>query len=518
MPGTITPLLTNISLCEATTGWTAVDGTNTLNADVPIQSAGCIHNYSVSAGDRGSDYDFGADTNLSNTNLYFWFALSKTAIVGDYGSTGMRVRVTNSAGDWGEWYLFGKNTIAHNGWTPWTISTDLAFDAQSATPPSLSSIRKVGWRANAVLAKGYIYFDAWRYGTGLKITLGTAASPVTWEDIFAADNDSNNKYGVIIKYQGVYYLQGKLQFGDAAQTAITYFKDVSKIIIFQDAKVGGSFYEIVLVGATGYKTSFVLGVKSGTVGISGCIFNAASSTKPYKLLATDANIDAFGFYGCTFLEANTISLPADATNHEVLNSSFEKCVEVLVSTCITENCNFISADDESILLPSGNTHKTKNSSFINNPNATRIPNAGTYTFDGLKFTGNTIDIDNTSGGAVTVNCYNGANPTTETGDTTINTAVTLTVQGVKTGTEPTNYVRCRIETYPGGVQLMNEEANQSYGSEGYYRATESYNYTSDQEVVVKARYKGYLPFEGKSTITSSGLVMTAIWLPDPNYV
>ncbi|PIR79959.1 MAG: hypothetical protein COU25_02605 [Candidatus Levybacteria bacterium CG10_big_fil_rev_8_21_14_0_10_35_13] len=100
---------------------------------------------------------------------------------------------------------------------------------------------------------------------------------------------------------------------------------------------------------------------------------------------------------------------------------------------------------------------------------------------------------------------------------------TLEVNGVKTGTEPTNYVRIRIQADSGGpltegTEIMNTQATTSYGGSGYYKAVASFNYTSDQPVVIRARYKGYLPFETTGVITSTGLTVTAVWQIDPNFI
>ncbi len=135
-------------------------------------------------------------------------------------------------------------------------------------------------------------------------------------------------------------------------------------------------------------------------------------------------------------------------------------------------------------------------------------------------------IYNNSGGAVTLNISaGGTTPSIRESNgssTTINNSVTLEVNGVKTGSEPTNYVRCRIEarlggSLPAGTQIMNTEAQTSYGSEGYYKATQSVNYTGDQPVTIRARYKGYIPFETTGTITSNGLAVTAVWITDSNF-
>jgi len=125
-----------------------------------------------------------------------------------------------------------------------------------------------------------------------------------------------------------------------------------------------------------------------------------------------------------------------------------------------------------------------------------------------------------------INAINGSSliagdPGTNNGQTNIVNPVTLEVTGVSTGTEPTNYVRCNIDATAGGPEsigtnLMNEEAQTAVG-DGTYKATEAYNYTSDQPVTIRARYKGYLPFTTTGIIKNSGLIITAIWQIDVNY-
>ena len=51
---------------------------------------------------------------------------------------------------------------------------------------------------------------------------------------------------------------------------------------------------------------------------------------------------------------------------------------------------------------------------------------------------------------------------------------------------------------------------------GYYKASMNYTATGIV-VVVRAREKGWLPFETEGTITSNGLDVTAVWTADPNF-
>jgi len=56
MAGTVTANLTTISLCEATTGWTAIGGTNSLNDPTVFdakQGSYCLQNYNTAAANRG---------------------------------------------------------------------------------------------------------------------------------------------------------------------------------------------------------------------------------------------------------------------------------------------------------------------------------------------------------------------------------------------------------------------------------------------------------------------------------
>jgi hypothetical protein len=98
---------------------------------------------------------------------------------------------------------------------------------------------------------------------------------------------------------------------------------------------------------------------------------------------------------------------------------------------------------------------------------------------------------------------------TDNGGAAFNPAqtVTLEINGVTEGT------RCHIEAASGGPEtvgavLMSEEANSS----GV--ATQSYSYTTDQPVIVRARLVGYLPFESTGNISSAGLTVTAVWQTD----
>ncbi|TET41494.1 MAG: hypothetical protein E3J60_04500 [Dehalococcoidia bacterium] len=519
MAATIVPLLTTVHDCDAVSDWT---GSPTLDTEVFIQGTGSL---SMKVSKTTSTHMKSIAADLSDTIIYVWILGGSIAQFDTKDNGGIRIRVEEGATpNWGEWYVAGKDEGYEGGWQCLAVRTTQAFTAQSSPAPDKTQINAVGvvFKVLASAAKINCWWDAVRYGTGLRIKGGTEAEPGTFADVVTAEETAANRWGIVIESEGVLMVQGKLRFGSTTAGESTYFKDTSKIVVFRDRPFG-TFYDIVIEGNSSGTTKVFFGDKPGDAGISGCIFKPAGASKP-KLTAADTNITSLGLYGCSFIDMDTVSLPAYSTSKEVLNCNFEACAEVLADTCIVKNCNFILADDRGVRIAS-TSHNVTYCNFISCGHCVHINLSDTISFNYLKFSGSNgtdkYDIEHSVAGTLTINCTE-SNPNenyvdeTGGGSTNIVNTVPLTVQGVKTGEEPTNYVRCRIETDPGKVEIMNKEATISYN--GYYKATKDYNYPGSlTNVIVKARYKGYLPFETKGTITDKGLTVTAVWLEDPNF-
>ena len=521
MAGTVTANLTTISLCEATTGWTATGGTNALNDPTVFdakQGSYCLQNYSASAVNRGSDYDFGVNTDLSDTVLYTWFAFSKVPHATNY----MRIRVTDAAGNWGEWNIFNKAALPHLSWICWAVKTTVTFDATGGTNPTMTQIRKVGWRMDAVVAKVYIYWDAWRYGTGLSIKGGTSGSPAVLEDFYTADSDSNNAYGVIEKYNGVYFVQGKIIIGSTTAGDSTYFQDKNQSVVFKSIKGNPTgFYDIKGQGNSTGTTKIFFGEKAGGAGISGLFINAPSAMK-WKLTMSDTYITEFGFYGCSFQNADTIQGQTYSTLKEFLNTSFTAGAEMLPDTGIVKNCTFISAPGRAIRMSSTSHHIT-DCNFINCVYGVHVPLSDSITFDDLKFAGSDgstkWDIEHSVSGTLTVNCTNGSNPQyvkeSGGGSTQINNAVYLNVYVKDRSNSPISYAQSAIYKVSDDTQLMNKDSD----TNGL--AQESFNYPgSDVPIYWRVRKSSegatrYTPAGGTGTITSAGFSVTVTLYEEP---
>jgi hypothetical protein len=468
MPGTVYTDLNTIHLCNADE-WSDQGGTNSLNTDIYVEGSGCCHNYSAGAAARGADYDFGGtggSSALSGKVIYCWFAFSKKENIPVKGANGMRLRLQDTSGNYSEWDIFGKDTLPHGGWIAWCLDPSTTRSRGSGTL-NMSSIRYVGWRCGTagttVVGKTYIYFDAFRYGTYLGIYGGTSGSPADFASMYA--EDVANAYGVIDYAFGIYYVQGKLKFGDTSSTNSTYFKDTSQVIVFKDAFVASSFYDIGLAGNSTGTTEVYFGALSGGRGISGCMFRrqSASQTATYTLTATDSYLTKMGLYGTTFLNAGQINLPAYNADKKVISCNFESCAGVVGSTCTITYCNFISAAGSGLKLASI-SHYTTYCNFINCADGVEITAAGdAYPFPALMFSGCTYDVNNSSTGAVYIDPTYSSNVSTyhntNGGTTTINAVqLTLTINDIIDGSD--------VVIYEAGTTTVIEDSQENSGT--YY--------------------------------------------------
>jgi hypothetical protein len=478
-----------------------------------VQGTGSISSY-LAAASTTRYWSFSCvPTDVSGKAIYFWFALGKVAWLKTKAAGGLTLKLTDASGNWALWNVAGSDTLPHNGFICHCVHTSVPPDSQSATPPDLTRITSFEIRANGSFpGKAYLWVDAVRYGTYVQIKGGDATSPATFEDIYAAESDVNNRWGVLDKVNGIYFVQGKLYIGSTTYGESTYFEDANQVVVFKQAIVPPGFYEIAIQGNAGATTKVYFGRKVGDKGVSGCAFRTAPGATPFKFTASDPNITELGIYGCSFFDASTIELPAYSDTREVLSTSFEACAPVKVSTCRVKYCNFINADDAGAEISSTTLNLT-NSSFVGCPYGVRITAPGTYVFDALTFSGNTVDIDNASGGRVEVQCVNGSNPTTYTGDTTIINVVYVTVKVVDPSLNPIEGAQVWVYNVTDGSVIMNKATD----ANGVAQAT--VNYTGDKQLKVNVRKSTppatrYLPSTTYGALTSSGFSTTVVLYPD----
>jgi len=473
---------TQISTCDTTTAGGAWSGTTpTADTGAFKEGAGSLSFIVKTSGNNDMIFTPTTPVNLLNKHLRFWIISTHGALLNTYAAGGIQIGLTGDSGTHqGFWLISGKSgTYPYpGGWYNCVLDTSLAADS-GTKPTDMTSISVITIRINLTGAgknSANTWIDNICVCDGLTVYGDNGGAYMDFDTINTKEETAvGGGWGVLRKIGGQYFLTGGLTFGDTAGTA-TKFQAKSQIAVFENRKVASTLYGITVVDSGGgaSTTEFILGSKAGTAGIEGCVIRVQDSTQTPKFKidgGTDADVDNFKLYGTTFFDASTFKFPANSANVEVLNCNFETSDEVLATTCVIKNCNFISANDEGVALISGNTHNITYSNFMNCPYGIRIPTAGTYSFNGLKFINNTKDIDNTSGGTVHLDCSNLADPTTYTGTVEIDNPVVLTLTSIASGSE------VRIYTHGTTTELDGIENTATADPNDAAKTIFIYNYT-----------------------------------------
>lgn len=484
---TLTPNFTVLSTCDAATGWT---GTTTLDADFKKQGNYALSGVLKTVGVNLAYYTPPSAVNLTNTHIRIWVNFAFGSLLATKANHGMAIYVYDGS-TVGLWDMYGVEDYP-GGWVLLTIDTSKSFNSGS---PNLSSITRIGVQITLTASPRNItttWVDYLVYGNSMEITGGTSSDPITMEGIAAVDLASG--YGAINRNNGVYFVNTALVFGDGSGSVNTYFEDDNRIIVFEDQPVNASLYKIEPVGSATNNTTFNL---------SNTIIKSANIATSFDLTCNNANLDELNF------DANTIINAAE---------TIFKTGQV-IENCIWNNCNMVtpggstfdsntitnSAATNALEYPLESIADISNCNFYNNTNAILIATANTYTFDNLKFSGNTYDINNTSGGTVIINATNGSNPSTYLGTVTINNAVTLTITGLVSGSE--------IRIMQAGTQAVVDGIESSGTSFAY-----TYNYPTGYNVDIQIISKGYeILWFGNLTLGSSASSLPVTQQVDRNY-
>jgi len=309
MPGTITTDLTLVNAtggdAESLTNWTttaAWSGAPAVSGDVYLQGANAINARasSATAGTIALYWDHlttaTANQDLTTTGLhvFFWIKCFSMPAMELRVRGGIGVSISSTAGvtavgtapwqgitDSKTWFVTGSDDDPNQGWICHVVDPASTADFSTGTPV-MSSVDRIGIRAGALQTVGGgsvksnpVIWDALRYGTGLTVINGTSGAPVTLADIYAADNATAAKWGILGKSGGIYFGAGKIRLGTTGQTAVTVFTDTGQVIVWRDQRVATGFYEINLQGSASFPTTLTLGAISGTLTSGGCTIRGA---------------------------------------------------------------------------------------------------------------------------------------------------------------------------------------------------------------------------------------------------
>ncbi len=537
MAATVTPLLTKFSGADGTTSdcesvGTSWSGSPVLDTINNLENLGCLSK-KVSNTALTFMYTLVSGLNLTNEHIFVWMMVTTVGKLDTKANGGMRIRIEDASANWREWNVGGGDTYK-GGWKNFAVEANGGWTTQSATPPNITAITKVGVVFKmAVSVTGNVtncFWDVLRYGSGLKITGGTSGTPGKFQDIINAENVSTNFYGILRNEGGVLFCSGELIFGDTS-SGDTYFTDTGQVLVFEDKPVNSGLYKIKLQGNASGAIEIKFGTKIGSgetaVGTSGCIFRSASKANtPFKIDALGSNIDVYGFYGCTFQDGGVTQFDKISTNTaETITSSWNNMARAEIGATFVRSCTFsgYTPDTLGALLWNANID-IKNSQFLantdstNNPAAIEHPAQGSFTYYDLTFSGNDYDINYTalaSSGVLTILKSGTSNPSTSkilnaTGNSvSIEASTTLNIYIVDSeGATITANCEVTIVRNSDEVILFEED--------GILDGSTAYNFTTGGGIVVYINVHNVAGYLNRTinnyTLPSSGTVDLTIQL------
>jgi hypothetical protein len=484
----VTSNMTEISDCDTDTGWSA----GTLNDAYQLEGTHCLGDKISQTTGTLRTFSFSANQNM--TNKFVIMTMMVAGLADTKANGGYRVYIEDSLGAYGYWYVGGKDTHS-GGWGYFAVDPSTTPTTANGTI-DVSTIAKVGIQMK-VLSKALgnatnAFWDICHFGTGLKVTsAGSEAGgngpngECAWEDIFKEDAGSNpHYYGIIQKANGVYFIRGKVEFGDAAAALSIDFEDDGSIVVFQEDEFMVNATSEILASAN----------ETGTTNIKMPSCFITSSMREFKLTTSDANIDVASFDGATIKGAAASTMSAGNLD----GMKFDSCGQIDPGTASLDTTIFSNTSDANgaLLLDSSGTANMANLNFISDGtgHAIYITASGTYTFTAFSYSGyganTTTDavIYNNSGGNVIINVSGGDTPTYKNGAsaaTTISASYNHILTGLELNTEVT-YVTADTST-----ELYNVENATVSDGDGKYKTT--YTHSGGASVDILIHHINYKP-------------------------
>jgi hypothetical protein len=458
----LTNVPSTITLAESITGWSG--DTFNLDPDIKVQGSNSVSCAMTTNG--ANNIQYATSFAATNQHIRIWINLTFVSNIDIEANGGIQIEVVSGAGT--ALYTVGGNDTYAGGWKQFVIYT--GNTPTTGSVPS-GTCTAVGLTVNTTSKPRNVpancYCDAWYYGDGYSVTGGTSGDEIDWSHIAALD--AIEAYGIVTRLDDVYFLAGDVSIGVTATT--TFFKSGQKVQ-FKDLAVSATLYGITFSG-----TACNIDISGGAIGAAGI--------QNYLFDASDTGINSFTLTGVQFAKANSVLF---AAGESITNSVFDNCGQVVASTSTFSGNTFAnSVDTGGALLWPTNDSNISGLSFINNNNGVEYDatsDSTTPTFNNLTFddVGGKFDVNNTSGGAITIVISNGGNANSYTGSLVTFSnpkSFKFTLSPSIINYEWRIYTVTALGSLAGAVEIDGEELatvdNQTY----------NYNYSVDQPIGVQ---------------------------------
>ena len=509
-----------LSTCETTSSggtWTGVDTPDSANYKEGLNSlCGTLK----AAGNNDAIFAPTIAVDMTGIkHLRVWYINTSGGLINTFANGGIQLGISDGTNT-GYWKIAGRDTY-EGGWINLCVDVSRAVDL-GIKPTNMNAITSIIVRHNQLTGKNVdnVWVDNLCLCDGLIAYGDDAGGYFDFEDIFQGDLTSLG-IGILRKIGGQYFSTGSIEIGDSAGTVGCKFQAKSQVVIFEDRPVNSTLYGINVVDNGTGVTEFILGDKVGTAGIQGCTIRTASETQTPKFYVdgfTDTDVDNFKLYGSIFFDGGLITFGKAAVTTEILNCSFESCLQVDPKDANISGCFFINTSDTDSALLWNDSIDILSCSFIGNTTGAGIEHPDVndpYDYYDLLFSGNTYDGLNTSGSDIDVNNNGTSNASTDEGANTITylSAITLTITVTDSEGDPVEnalaYIDDPLNTEP---YILNTTTN------GSGVASTGWGGGSVANAVWRVRLYGYKPFVLIKSIGSIDIDIPVTLVRDPQQV
>ena len=452
-----------VTNADSTTGWGVVKVTSgggtpsVAAADGSLEGSGAVTTtsnqklillyFDIGSGNE-LDFSTGGGTHEGQF-VYVWGNFLASGLLQTLGSLGFGIFLESStpaSNQYHIWEFFGSDNYA-GGWKRMALDPTKSASASAGTAINLASVRYFGvfGYTSGTARFDNLVVDAIDVGNGLIVT-GTSTTDDLMGDIIA--DEETNRYGIVTSLNDsktAFEILGNLTIGDDQSTGATTVTDVdAKLFAGEPLYHNGSSVVaslpltamgIKMVGNGTGATSITIGKKVGTgdtaAGRNGYSI-VGNATYDFGIDWDDGNVNTNKWYGTTLeLLSGTLSW-GSTTSHEFIGCTLNDCAQFdpvggIIMRAMTF-ANYSGSADGALLW--NENIDVKNSKFIANTRGIEHPSsAGSpYSYVGITFSGNTYDVNNTSGSAITVSKEGGSDPSTyDTGGSSVTFTASFTL-------------------------------------------------------------------------------------------
>jgi len=528
----------NITNADSTTGFnnTTITAAEAWTVEVVHQGNAAI-GFQASSKDGMGYFTYGTPLNFNTTylgqHLFIWVNVTMPGTVEALASGGLYIIVGSSSTAYKKFLVAAKDykEVMEKGFIRFVLDPSKTA-TETVGSPDMTAIDTFGvWIDTDESARtDQLFIDRIDVGWGIEVT-GTSTD--FWNDLVAEDVGLNgsirdNMFGIVQKYNDVFFVYGQIKIGDDSGSLITQVSDSDKTIKFVSQQyyngsawvdmVADDFFKIELVDNATNPTQFTDGIAVGSdtgragSSIAGSLLhdteldfktNLTNAASFVKLYSTQIKGMRGGFLfhndGDSVFYGGVVSK----------SGQFDPGIGIMRNLTIAE-----TTDIDAALSWNENINIQKTTFIANTLGAAvEMPSAaGTpYDFSALFFSGNTNDVLNSSGSAIDINKLANSDPSSYEGSAVafLNT-VGLTISA------PVSLVGAEVRIYDLDNSPAGSLGTELSGVESHSAATYIYSGTGGNLIWIQIMLDGYVEFGQSFTMPSSDGDFTALLRADLN--